>query len=435
MNEVRNVLSKIWRYLLKIFKINKRKKIKVSSNFDTENWRTEKEEKFQEVIEYFDIRFKDLPNLRFEKSNTTELAGWTKISESKISNSDEKINFSSGIMGAASSSIATTGGLFKSPVSINTLQRYADGTISSIQTNNGLITGHAGFSPTNISNALFTPAMIYAVMAQITGQQYFLKMDEKLNSIASAINDLKIYYFNELLSKLENHFFVLKEINSSMNPSKDDLGRIVNINDSLNEISIQSKKNYEHHLMQVRDEMDKIKIVKYRIDKWRENSSKKYNKLIILKSYDDFIKFGLVSSISSNLKIQAKLLELKLRLQLADSSASNYEKINNIINAIPVLTEDNRVLEHERNLNEIKGQWKEKLEMIKSNIIKKKNAEKQLEGFEENFKSIEEKVNEITNQRQNIVEMCCKIENLYNEPIEIGILPHKGNFEYYLREK
>ncbi len=435
MSRSRNVFLKIWRYILNIFKPNKNKNIRVSPDSDIENRQAKKEEKFQDVIEYYDISFKNLPNLRFEKSKTSDLTGWTKISESKIFNSDEKINFSSGIMGAASSSIATTGGLFKSTVSINTLQRYADGTISSIQTNNGLITGHAGFSPTNISNVLFTPAMIYAVMAQITGQHYFLKMDEKLNSIASAINDLKIYYFNELLSKIESHYSVLKEINYSLFSSKEDLVRIVNINDSLDEISIQSKKNYEHHLRQVRDEMDKIKIAKYRIDKWRENSSKKYYNLISLKSYDDFIKFGLVSSIAANLKIQAKLLELKLRLQLNDSSASNYEKINNIINAIPVLTEDNRVLEHENNLNELKGQWKEKLEMIKSNIIKKKNADKQLEGFEENFKSVEEKVNEISIHRQNIVEMCCKIVNLYNEPIEIGMLPHEGNFEYYLREK
>ena len=113
-------------------------------------------------------------------------------------------------------------GLYQAAVPIETLMKYANGTLLSMVRGSQGIAGHVGFIPAGTAG-IFAPLIAFQVLSIITGQYYMQGITKQLNGIRSRLECLIHLHHNEKISKLQADYERLSELSGKNHYEIEDL--------------------------------------------------------------------------------------------------------------------------------------------------------------------------------------------------------------------
>ena len=102
---------------------------------------------------------------------------------------------------------AATRGLYQATANPATLMELSSGGLGSAVMLNGRISGHAGFI--QAGSAIFTPIIIFQVLAAVTGQYYFHHISKQLNAVQEKLDELLTLHHIERQAKMVKAFHLL----------------------------------------------------------------------------------------------------------------------------------------------------------------------------------------------------------------------------------
>ena len=312
-------------------------------------------------------------------------------------------------------------GLYQATVPIETLIKYANGTLSSMVRGSQGIAGHVGFIPAGTA-CIFTPLIAFQVLSIITGQYYMQGITTQLNKIRSRLEYLTQLHHNEKISKLQADYERLFELSGKNHYEIEDLIEVRMCIDDAYAIhreysnltrNIDTKDFYKsitNNILVLTSSMFK------KLDSKRQETGIMFNADLLL--------------FSRRLLFTSKLVELKANVYLSRGTPERIMNISPIVNDFCKIMEDNDLTS--RNLAKILNEVEKVAHDIKKRALtgsRIKKAEEALSKYSSENKNLVKNITELTADIKKTYE---KIKDNFDKKQDVYIMIDRDGIQHPL---